>query len=117
MYYNILYANPDGAAYCVLAEANKAEEAKTKFIEKNPTLTFLTIWERPDFIPVKSTESKKQSNFDLLGQDIEAMAEALLHASAGGCPPETEDNCDKECLGWDACHECYLKWLKMEADI
>ena len=115
MYYNILYARPDGAAYCIIAEADKAEEAKTKFIEENPTLIFLTIWGRPDFIPAKSIESKKQSNFDFLGQSIIRMAEALVHATADGCPPETEGDCGKDSEGWDGCQKCWLDWLKREA--
>lgn len=58
-----------------------------------------------------------KTNFDYLREDIGAMAEALLNASADGCPPETEGDCGKDSAGWDGCQKCWLKWLKKEADI
>ena len=43
------------------------------------------------------------------------LARQFTLAVARGCPPEV-DECEKDKAGWDACDECFYKWLMSEVE-
>ena len=49
-----------------------------------------------------------------LADNPREFARELSSAVARGCPPEVEE-CKKDADGWDACDECFYKWLTTEA--
>ncbi len=48
-----------------------------------------------------------------LSENPMELAKAFVSAVADGCPPEVE-KCKKQAEGWEACDNCFLKWLISE---
>ena len=42
----------------------------------------------------------------------EELAKMFTKASADGCPPKMDWDCAKDEYGWDACDDCWCKWLQ-----
>lgn len=44
------------------------------------------------------------------------IAQLLAHAVADGRPPSVDWDCAKDENEWDACEECWVRWLQSPAD-
>lgn len=46
----------------------------------------------------------------------EELARMFTRTTADGCPPEMYWDCAKDKAGWDACEDCWRKWLQCPAE-
>ena len=56
-----------------------------------------------------------QTNADRIREmSDEELAKMFTKASADGCPPKMDWDCAKDEYGWDACDDCWCKWLRQQ---
>ena len=65
----------------------------------------------------KEMGGKPMTNADRIrAMSVPEMAQVFVKAVADGCPPDHDWECRKNEDGWDACDECWAKWLKQHAE-
>lgn len=62
------------------------------------------------YIPTQTNADRIRAMTD------EELADLFTRTVADGCPPNMDWDCKKDDGGWDACDECWCKWLQQPAE-
>lgn len=66
------------------------------------------VWPCGAFVP-----KEPMTNADRMdAMSIMEKAKFLTSVVANGCPPDMDWCCEKDSGGWDACDDCWCKWLQ-----
>lgn len=70
----------------------------------------------PGYDKCKQYKPDYPTNADRMdAMSIMEKAKFLTSVVANGCPPDMDWCCEKDSGGWDACDDCWCKWLRQPA--